>query len=200
MAVGCLALQLARPAGAEEVRKVGSTILRDDGRPTAADNPEIRRMLNRTGDVAPAGLDDPGTRIRTNDIPDRREDPAPSPQDVPRAEGRVVQADRVDPRQALGPALDREVNRLRACRGELAAANRGSSIRAGKLSLRFTVTPDGSVRDSEVVTLTDTDPRLLECVQRKVEGWRFLNTAGKAFDVTRTLTFVQRPGVKAARR
>lgn len=180
---------------AKAVRKSGSTILRDDGRRTAAEDPAVRQLYRRTGDVKQTTVDDPGTRIRAGEVGARVEPTPPTPAEVPPADGRVVQADRTHPDEIIGPALARELDRLRVCRAEVASRQRVAvdGVPVGSLELRFTVAADGTVGNSDVVALTPTDPAVLECVQRRMADWRFLNTAGRAFDVDRRYDF---PGAR----
>jgi hypothetical protein len=110
---------------------------------------------------------------------------------VPPSQGRVVQSDRVNPDEVIGPALERELDRLRSCRGTVAAKRRvgTGAVNAGTIELRFTVSGDGAAQNPEVVALTPTHPELLECVERRVSAWSFINTAGKPFNVERQFTF-----------
>jgi hypothetical protein len=93
---------------------------------------------------------------------------------------------------AAGTLDDGRVNDLRACKTEVAADRKGSArkVVAGKVTVRWTVQPDGTVRNPDVVALTDTDPAVTSCIERKVAAWVFARPeGGAAISFERALSF-----------
>ncbi len=78
-----------------------------------------------------------------------------------------------------------------ACRLEVA---RRRQIAPGKLAakevvLRFTVEPDGRVRDAEAISAPNTDLEVAACAKRVLSEWVFARHRGEAIAVQRTYRF-----------
>jgi hypothetical protein len=76
---------------------------------------------------------------------------------------------------APDPDMDRRLNDLRVCRFDIASERHvaAARVRVGEVELRWTVVPDGSVEQAEVVAVRATDPDVMSCMKRKMDGWRF---------------------------
>jgi hypothetical protein len=94
---------------------------------------------------------------------------------------------------ALDSNMSARVNDVLACRMEIAADRRVpvSKVKAGRVLLRWTVTPGGTVEGAEAVaTGKSTDPEVLSCAKRKVEAWAFVRApGGQPLSVQQALRF-----------
>jgi hypothetical protein len=170
------ALLVAGPAGAQPT---------DKSAPQPAEL--MREELKATGEFRqPSGLEDEATRIRPATAATEPERVAPAP---PPSSEDAVQATPVN------VSLGQRANELRACRAEVASDRRvgESNVTAGSVMVRWTVRADGSVAQSEVVALSDTDPALLGCVKRRLGTWTFARpAAGAPTHFEHRLTFAPR--------
>jgi outer membrane biosynthesis protein TonB len=62
-------------------------------------------------------------------------------------------------------------------------------LAAKEVVLRFTVEPDGRVRDAEAVSAPDTDLEVAACAKRVLSEWVFARHHGDAIAVQRTYRF-----------
>jgi hypothetical protein len=166
-------------------------LAQESGRPRVMPRPGTA-----VGDVAPTGVDDPGTRI------------APAGEVRGEREAQVRQVttgavpgapDEDAASETASVAIPREVRQatnalwpsLRVCRGQIAAEKRAStkSVVAGQVEVRWTLRPDGRVDDAEVVALAPTDPAVLTCVRDRVAAWQYDAAPDRAARLTRKLTF-----------
>jgi hypothetical protein len=175
------AMLVAGPAGAQPT---------DKGAPQPAEL--MRTELKATGEFRqPSGLGDEATRIRPATAAPQPERAAPAPPSgSDDAQGRAVNA-----------PLGQRANELRACRADVASDRRvsESNVTAGSVMVRWTVRADGSVADSEVVALSDTDPALLGCVKRRLGTWTFARpVAGAPNHFEHRLTFTPRQEARTA--
>jgi hypothetical protein len=58
-----------------------------------------------------------------------------------------------------------------------------SEVKAGRISVRWTIVPDGGTRDTLVFEETDTDLALMKCARRRMNGWTFTPPTGGPVDV-----------------
>src|SRR4051794_36395660 len=125
-----------------------------------------RSPRSHDGDAgSPTVMRDDGPPIR----------PAIGPPEPDRAAPAAASAPTVLATTTTDADLGWRAKQLRACRTEVAAARRvcESNVSPGPVLLRWTVPADGTVRDTEVVALADTDPAVVECIERKMSGWTF---------------------------
>lgn len=117
-------------------------------------------------------------------------------------EQRVQGTTRASDRPAAGPGgvlnqatLARELRPrlalLNGCRVEVARQKRvpAGSVRASKVILRWTVTANGQVSDTEVVALSPIDGQVTDCVKREMSVWSFTPPTGGPALVERPFRF-----------
>jgi hypothetical protein len=139
----------------------------------------MREELKSTGQFRqPRALGEEGPSIRPATTPSRPERAAPVPPAADALGTPVATA-------ASGADLGWRADQLRACPAEAAAARRmrEGNVSAGSVLLRWTVLADGGVRDTEVVALREvalreSDPALLDCIERKMSSWTFARQPG----------------------
>lgn len=82
------------------------------------------------------------------------------------------------------PAFDIELTKnfsdVEQCRFRVAAAAGIplAKVRAGKISLHWTLLLSGHTRDTVVLEITATDFPLMKCIRRHMNGWRFTPPLG----------------------
>jgi hypothetical protein len=132
---------------------------------------------------------------------------APSQIEPPAAEaGRVARVPEVRPegdeasrssdRAAPGPGLAEEELRptetpVSACRVEVARRRQISpqKLAAKEVMIRFTVKPDGQVRDAEAIAAPGTDLEIAACAKRVLSEWVFAKHPSGLLVVERTYRF-----------
>ena len=78
--------------------------------------------------------------------------------------------------------------RVAACRIEVARRRQvpPAKVSAGTVTVRFTVDPNGRVRNAEALSASDTDPDVSACAKRVLSEWVFARHEGKPITVERT--------------
>jgi hypothetical protein len=124
------------------------------------------------------------------------DDPARGPRpDAQRADESGAQAAAEQQAAGFDPRVDLEFDKaqpsLDACRVEVARRRRvpATEIAAGTVTLRWTIEPDGRVRDAEALAVTDTQLDVAACAKRVISGWVFAKPRRGAVTVQRTHTF-----------
>ncbi|HLK93999.1 MAG TPA: hypothetical protein VKZ18_29165 [Polyangia bacterium] len=81
--------------------------------------------------------------------------------------------------------------RVGGCRLEVARRRQisPSKLAAREVVLRFTVQPDGRVRDAEAISAPDTDLEVAACAKRVLSEWVFARHHGDPIAVERTYRF-----------
>jgi len=133
--------------------------------------------LVETGKVSPAKLE--------GDRPAKAVPPAPK---LPaRPEPKVSASETASPaaqpaphaKGPLPPALEQQIaarlRELNGCRAQVARDKHvpAPQVRAGAVTLRWTIGGDGTVSGVEVVEQSPVDPAVLECTQQAISKWRF---------------------------
>jgi len=79
---------------------------------------------------------------------------------------------------------------LNDCPAEVARHTRltAASLKARRLTLRWTILPTGQVADTAVVATSPVDPRVMDCVKRQMSLWSFTHPDGP-MRVERPFTF-----------
>jgi hypothetical protein len=79
---------------------------------------------------------------------------------------------------------------LNDCPAEVARHTRltASALKARRLTLRWTILPNGHVADTMVVATSPVDPRVMDCVKRQMSLWSFTHPDGPR-RVERPFTF-----------
>jgi hypothetical protein len=79
---------------------------------------------------------------------------------------------------------------LNDCPAEVARRTRltAASLKARRLTLRWTILPTGHVADTAVVATSPVDPRVMDCVKRQMSLWSFTHPDGP-MRVERPFTF-----------
>jgi len=91
--------------------------------------------------------------------------------------------------------LDRELGprflMLRNCRTDVARARRiaPAAVTASRLTLRWTIEPNGTVSDTLVVATSAADGKIMDCVKRQMSQWRFSFPDGGPVRVERPFRF-----------
>jgi hypothetical protein len=80
---------------------------------------------------------------------------------------------------------------LGGCRLEVARRKQVAmgAVAAGRLTLRWTITPAGSVGETEVVAVEPVDIQVMDCVKRRMSFWSFARPRGGAVRLERTFAF-----------
>ena len=106
----------------------------------------------------------------------------------------VVHEDR--PERKSGPALAEQELRptdpaVRGCRVDVARLRRilPGKVAAKRVVVRFSVDPDGHVRDAEALRAPDTDLEVAACAKRVVTQWTFAKRPNSALNVERIYRF-----------
>jgi outer membrane biosynthesis protein TonB len=87
-----------------------------------------------------------------------------------------------------------------ACRVEVARRRRlpPDKVAAASVTLRFTIDPNGQVRDAEALSAAGTDLEVAACAKRVLSDWKFPKpTSGSAVTIERAYRF--EPAASAAR-
>ena len=77
------------------------------------------------------------------------------------------------------PVLDRQIQSrftlLNNCPAEVARHQRltSAALKARRLTLRWTILPNGQVSDTTVVATSPVDSRVMDCVKRQMSLWSF---------------------------
>jgi hypothetical protein len=81
--------------------------------------------------------------------------------------------------------------RVGSCRLEVARRRQiaPAKLPAKEVVLRFTVEPDGRVRDAEAISAPNTDLEVAACAKRVLSEWVFARHRGDAIAVQRTYRF-----------
>jgi hypothetical protein len=150
--------------------------------------------LYETGRVGKMGLSEAGVQIRQtrNRI---------SPQEL-RVQPKTELALHAQPGIRPG-AIDTEILRreiksrfvlLRDCRVEVARHKRiaPGTVTASRLTLRWTILPDGRVTETQVVATSRVDGEVMNCVKRQMSRWSFSPPIGGPVRVERPFAFHSR--------
>ena len=70
---------------------------------------------------------------------------------------------------------DLEVCRLKVARAGSIAP---SQVKAGEITLHWTILPSGATQGTLVFETTETDLALMKCIRRRMNGWRFTQPTG----------------------
>ena len=118
-------------------------------------------------------------------------DTAPRALELPAAD-RPEAADRLNQPEGLAEEeLLRTEPPVSACRVEVARRKQiaPQKVAAKEVLLRFTVEPNGRVRDAEAVAAPGTDLEVAACAKRVLSEWLFAKHAGGLVAVKRTYRF-----------
>lgn len=126
----------------------------------------------------------------------------------PSAERRVVprasRAESTDPAPQAAPAantspvpevfehqIHTRFTLLNDCPAEVARHQRTAppALKGRKLTLRWTILPNGRVTDTAVVATSRVDLRVMDCVKRQMSLWSFSHPDGGPLRVERPFTF-----------
>jgi hypothetical protein len=113
--------------------------------------------------------------------------------DQPIAAPRAAESGSVD-----SPVLDRQIQSrftlLNNCPAEVARHQRltPAALKARRLTLRWTILPNGQVADTAVVATSPVDSRVMECVKRQMSLWSFSHPLGP-LHLERPFTFQPQP-------
>jgi hypothetical protein len=85
----------------------------------------------------------------------------------------------------LGQEVGARFRDFELCRARVARVTERdlSKVKAGRISVRWTIVPDGGTRDTLVFEETDTDLALMKCARRRMNGWTFTPPTGGPVDV-----------------
>ena len=105
----------------------------------------------------------------------------------------------IDP-SVLAQEIKERSSTLQDCRVDVARQQHRnwSHVTAGRVILRWTILPSGTVSRAEVVALDPAEPGLLDCVKQRMVGWAFTPPVGGSLPVERTISF-RTPQGKARR-
>jgi hypothetical protein len=80
---------------------------------------------------------------------------------------------------------------VRGCRVDVARRRQilPAKVAAKQVVVRFSVEPDGHVRDAEALRAPGTDLEIAACAKRVVTQWSFVKRPSRAVDVERTYRF-----------
>jgi hypothetical protein len=155
------------------------------------------RAKDPTGTVREVDIDGTAVKIEEAGPPGTaRERP------VPRARRRPLRRiGRLDP-----AILAREVNdRFRdfeLCRVKVARVTglRLDELKAGQITVRWTILPSGDTRDTLVLEVSDTALAVMKCARRRMNAWRFTAPAGGPVEMEYDYEFSggQAPATKTA--
>jgi hypothetical protein len=147
--------------------------------------------LYETGRVGKMGLSEAGVQIRQtrNRI---------SPQELriqPKTELALHSQPGIRPGAIDTEVLRREIKSrfalLRDCRVEVARHKKiaPGAITASRLTLRWTILPDGHVSETQVVATSRVDGQVMNCVKRQMSQWSFSAPIGGPVRVERPFAF-----------
>ncbi|MEP6655438.1 MAG: hypothetical protein ABJA82_18885 [Myxococcales bacterium] len=93
--------------------------------------------------------------------------------------------------------LRKNFNDVEECRFRVAAAAGipVATVKAGKISLHWTLLPSGRMRDTVVLETAATDFPLMKCIRRHMNGWKFTPPRGGSVSLDYDYLF---PPVEAA--
>jgi len=133
--------------------------------------------LVETGKVSPAKLegDPPAKAVPPAPKLPARPEPKVSASDTPGPAAQPAPRTKVAPSPALEQQIQARLRELNGCRAQVARDKHvpASQVRAGAVTLRWTIAGDGTVSGVEVVEQTPVDPAVLECTQQAISKWRF---------------------------
>jgi hypothetical protein len=91
---------------------------------------------------------------------------------------------KVDP-DVLGAEIRAKIADAELCRLKVAraAGMAPSAVKAGEITLHWTIDPSGDTRGTLVFEGTETDLALMKCVRRRMNGWRFSKPSGGSVEV-----------------
>ena len=80
---------------------------------------------------------------------------------------------------------------MRVCRVEIARRRQiqPDKVAAKEVVVRFSIDPDGRVRDAEALFAPDTDLEIAACAKRVITQWTFAKRPSSAVNVERTYRF-----------
>jgi hypothetical protein len=122
-----------------------------------------------------------------------REQQIPKPQKTAAAQPAAAASGRID--QAVLEKLVRSrFAALQECPTEVARHKRISlgAASAGRLTLRWTISPGGQVTETAVVAMSQVNPYVMDCVKRHMSGWLFPPPEGGPVRVERRFSFRSR--------
>ena len=96
------------------------------------------------------------------------------------------------------PVLDRQIQSrftlLNNCPAEVARHQRltPAALKASRLTLRWTILPNGQVADTAVVATSPVDSRVMDCVKRQMRLWSFSHPLS-TLHLERPFTFQPQP-------
>jgi hypothetical protein len=142
---------------------------------------------DRTGRIANVPVSHEGTAIRPAVLRQSREAPvtpaatvalAPPPPGV------------IDEKLLAGEIATR-FEPLAQCRIDVARNKklRAEEVEADRLTLRWTIEPNGKVTATEVVGTTAVDADVLHCVKQQMIGWTFSRPSGGPLPIERVFQF-----------
>jgi hypothetical protein len=100
-----------------------------------------------------------------------------------------------DPSMVDPVILERQIHTrftlLNGCPAEVARHQRiaPAALKARRLTLRWTILPNGRVADTAVVATSPVDGRVMDCVKRQMSLWSFTQPLGGSVHLERPFTF-----------
>lgn len=110
----------------------------------------------------------------------------------------IAAAPAADSSRVGSPGLDRQIQSrftlLNNCPAEVARHQRltPAALKARRLTLRWTILPNGQVADTAVVATSPVDSRVMDCVKRQMSAWSFTHPLSP-LHLERPFTFQTQP-------
>jgi hypothetical protein len=144
---------------------------------------------------AQASTAPPGSDSATGETPvERRVTPRKASPESDKSD-RVLAAQPSSDSGIVDPAiLERQIHSrfalLDGCPVEVARRQRSAAALKGRrLTLRWTILPNGQVADTAVVATSPVDSRVMDCVKRQMSLWSFSHPLGGPMHLERPFTF-----------
>lgn len=147
--------------------------------------------MYETGRVGQMTVQESGVQIRQTSgraqPREQRIDPRTTPPTPP---PKAPSGSIVDP-QAFERDLQPRLARLRACKAEVARQRRLTvgAVAGSRLTLRWTIMPNGHVAETRVVAVARLNGHLADCLKREMSQWAFDPPRGGAVTVERSFQF-----------
>ena len=78
---------------------------------------------------------------------------------------------------------------LNDCPREVARHKRTATLRARRLTLRWTILPSGQVANTAVVATSPVNVDVMDCVKRQMSIWSFVRPRGGSLNLERPFAF-----------
>lgn len=172
------------------------------GKASAAESPGIVRLARQQRAIETTG------QLRDVDVDRARVEIAAAPplgtikeRTAPEIPRRPLRRVGTLDRKVLAAEIRAQIADAELCRFKVAQAAGipPADVKAGELTLHWTIQTTGETRGTLVFEGTETDLALMKCVRRRMNGWRFSKPSGGPVDVEYDYRFASVSGDEGRR-